>query len=57
MREKREIKHQHWQINEVNLFFIIANRDGVFTLGQVPPNAHYNHYLHNEYVAFLLSGA
>ena len=33
----------------LHLFFIIANRNGVFTLGQVPPNDHYNHYLHNEY--------
>ena len=41
----------------LHLFFIIVNRNGVFTLGQVPPNDHYNHYLHNEYVAFLLSGA
>ena len=35
----------------------VANRDGGFTLGQVLPNDHYNHCLHNEYVAFLLSGA
>ena len=36
----------------LHLFFIIANRNGVFTLGQALPNAHYNHYLYNEYVAF-----
>lgn len=33
----------------LHLLFIIVNRNGVFTLGQVPPNDHYNHYLHNEY--------
>ena len=31
----------------------VANGDGGFTLGQVLPNGHYNHYLHNVYVAFL----
>ena len=41
----------------LHLFFIIANRDGVFTLGQVLPNVRYNHYLHNEYVAFWQGGA
>ena len=41
----------------LHLFFIIANRDSGFILYQALPNAHYNHYQHNEYVAFLLSGA
>ena len=36
---------------------IVANRNGGFTLGQVPPNDHYNHYRHSVYVAFLLSVA
>ena len=35
----------------------VANRDGGFILCQVPPNDHYNHYLHNGYMAFLQYGA
>lgn len=35
----------------------VANRDGGFILCHVPPNDHYNHYLHNGYVAFLQYGA
>lgn len=34
-----------------------ANRDGVFILYQALPNAHYNHYLHNEYVEVWQGGA
>lgn len=35
----------------------VANRDGVFILYQALPNAHYNHYLHNEYVEVWQGGA
>ena len=35
----------------------VANRDGGFTLCQVLPNDHYNHYLHNEYVEVWQGGA
>lgn len=31
---------------------IVANHDGDFILYQALPNVHYNHYLHNGYVAF-----